>query len=24
MKDFMEHKGYHGSVHFDEQDVIFH
>src|SRR3990167_1914954 len=24
MKDFMEHKGYYGSVHFDETDVIFH
>lgn len=24
MKDFMHYKGYYGSVHFDEQDLIFH
>jgi len=24
MKDFMHYKDYYGSVHFDEEDVIFH
>ena len=24
MKDFMNYNGYYGSVHFDEQDLIFH
>jgi predicted HicB family RNase H-like nuclease len=24
MKDMMHHKGYYGSVHFDEEDLIFH
>lgn len=24
MKDFMHYKDYYGSVHFDEQDLIFH
>ena len=24
MKDFMYYKGYYGSVHFDEEDLIFH
>lgn len=24
MKDLMYHKGYYGSVHFDDEDLIFH
>lgn len=24
MKDFMHHKGYYGSVHFDEKELVFH
>lgn len=24
MKDFMQYKGYYGSVHFDEEELIFH
>lgn len=24
MKDFMQYKGYYGSVHFDDEDLIFH
>lgn len=24
MKDFMQYNGYYGSVHFDDEDVIFH
>ena len=24
MKDLMQYKGYYGSVHFDEEDLIFH
>ena len=24
MKDFMRYKGYYGSVHFDDEDLIFH
>jgi predicted HicB family RNase H-like nuclease len=24
MKDFMNYKGYYGSVHFDDEDLIFH
>ena len=24
MKDFMQYKGYYGSVHFDDEDVIFY
>ncbi len=24
MKDMMHHKDYYGSVHFDEEDLIFH
>ncbi len=24
MKDFMHYKDYYGSVHFDEEDLIFH
>ncbi len=24
MKDYIHYKGYYGSVHFDEDDVIFH
>lgn len=24
MKDYMQHKGYYGSVHFDEEELVFH
>jgi predicted HicB family RNase H-like nuclease len=24
MKDFMQYKGYYGSVHFNDEDLIFH
>jgi len=24
MKDLMEYKGYYGSVHFDDRDLVFH
>lgn len=24
MKDLMQYKGYYGSVHFDDEDLIFH
>jgi len=24
MKDFMQYKGYYGSVHFDDEELIFH
>lgn len=24
MKDMMHHKGYYGSVHFDDNDLVFH
>ena len=24
MKDIMQHKGYYGSVHFDDEELIFH
>jgi predicted HicB family RNase H-like nuclease len=24
MKDLMQHKDYYGSVHFDDEDLIFH
>ena len=24
MKDFIKHKGYYGSVHFDDEDMIFY
>ena len=24
MKDFMQHSGYFGSVHFDDEDLFFH
>ncbi len=24
MKDYMQYHGYYGSVHFDENDLIFH
>ena len=24
MKDFIQYKGYYGSVHFDNEDLIFH
>ena len=24
MKDLMQYKGYYGSVHFDEEELVFH